>query len=87
MSGVDDPDEIDRAAAALQAAERRLGEEEKRVRGQMSVLRLKSTDPGGKTQSEFNAAANKITQARTTFQDLAKSMRRAAQELRNAKIR
>lgn len=87
MSGVDDPDEIDRAAAALLAAERRLGEEENRVRGQMAILRLKSTDPGGRTQAEFQAAANKINQARTTFQDLAKNMRRAAQELRNARIR
>lgn len=87
MSGVDDPDEIDRAAAALAAAERRLGEEENKLRSQMSILKFKSIDPGGRSQSEFAGAVKQINQARTTFQDLSKSMRRAAQELRNARIR
>lgn len=87
MSGVDDPDEIDRAAAALVAAERRLGEEENKLRRQMSILKFKSIDPGGRTQSEFDGAVRNITQARKTLESVAQGMKRAAQELRNTRIR
>jgi outer membrane protein TolC len=87
MSGVDDPDEIERAAAALAAAQKSLAQEETRIRGIMASLQLRSTDPGGRTRSAVNDAARQITQARITLDDTSKRMRKAAQDLRNTRIK
>lgn len=86
MSGVDNPDEIDRASSALAGLERKLGEDEGAIRRTMNTLQLRSTDPGGRMRNEVVEAARLVNQARIKLEAASKAMRRVAQELRNTRI-
>lgn len=86
MSGVDNPDEIERAAAQLSALEKSLAQEEQRIRSTMNHLHLRTTDPGGRIRAEVTEAARQVNLARIKLDENAKRMRRVAQELRNTRI-